>query len=160
MYGRPSCFALPILSTTYADAHVPTCATPTPEGLVFTFEENRLGITGKLTVVTDGTDITAVEIGGPDLDDQLEVGDWGFPHLRIERASTATIAGDGIDEETLDTLRSLIYSAIGYAQGHAAPIIARLTPPPATVRAAPPCPCACNSGGWCGGCGHAGCGGR
>jgi len=22
------------------------------------------------------------------------------------------------------------------------------------------CPCACNSGGWCGGCGHAGCGGR
>jgi hypothetical protein len=32
-------------------------------------------------------------------------------------------------------------------------------------RAAPqqrigPCPCACNSGGFCGGCGHAGCGGR
>lgn len=23
-----------------------------------------------------------------------------------------------------------------------------------------PCPCACNSGGWCGGCGHGGCGGR
>ena len=23
-----------------------------------------------------------------------------------------------------------------------------------------PCPCACNSGGFCGGCGHAGCGGR
>ncbi len=22
------------------------------------------------------------------------------------------------------------------------------------------CPCECNSGGWCGGCGHAGCGGR
>lgn len=22
------------------------------------------------------------------------------------------------------------------------------------------CPCACNSGGFCGGCGHAGCGGR
>jgi len=24
----------------------------------------------------------------------------------------------------------------------------------------PPCPCECNSGGFCGGCGHAGCGGR
>lgn len=23
-----------------------------------------------------------------------------------------------------------------------------------------PCPCECNSGGFCGGCGHAGCGGR
>lgn len=23
-----------------------------------------------------------------------------------------------------------------------------------------PCPCACNHGGFCGGCGHAGCGGR
>jgi len=23
-----------------------------------------------------------------------------------------------------------------------------------------PCPCACNQGGFCGGCGHAGCGGR
>lgn len=22
------------------------------------------------------------------------------------------------------------------------------------------CPCECNSGGWCGGCGHGGCGGR
>lgn len=27
-------------------------------------------------------------------------------------------------------------------------------------RKAPPCPCACNSNGFCGGCGHAGCGGR
>lgn len=26
--------------------------------------------------------------------------------------------------------------------------------------AVPPCPCECNSGGFCGGCGHAGCGGR
>jgi hypothetical protein len=24
----------------------------------------------------------------------------------------------------------------------------------------PPCPCECNSGGFCGGCGHAGCGRR
>lgn len=28
------------------------------------------------------------------------------------------------------------------------------------VRLVGPCPCACNSGGFCGGCGHAGCGGR
>jgi hypothetical protein len=27
-------------------------------------------------------------------------------------------------------------------------------------RSVPPCPCECNSGGFCGGCGHAGCGGR
>jgi hypothetical protein len=27
-------------------------------------------------------------------------------------------------------------------------------------RRVPPCPCECNSGGFCGGCGHAGCGGR
>lgn len=31
----------------------------------------------------------------------------------------------------------------------------------ATLRAlAAPCPCACNAGGFCGGCGHAGCGRR
>lgn len=28
------------------------------------------------------------------------------------------------------------------------------------TRAIRGCPCACNSGGFCGGCGHAGCGGR
>lgn len=33
--------------------------------------------------------------------------------------------------------------------------------PPAPVRRpVGPCPCACNHGGFCGGCGHAGCGGR
>ncbi|MGP3949635.1 hypothetical protein [Streptomyces sp. 7N604] len=31
---------------------------------------------------------------------------------------------------------------------------------PAQRRTAGPCPCACTSGGFCGGCGHAGCGGR
>lgn len=31
---------------------------------------------------------------------------------------------------------------------------------PAGKRLTGPCPCACNSGGFCGGCGHAGCGGR
>jgi hypothetical protein len=31
---------------------------------------------------------------------------------------------------------------------------------PAGKRLAGPCSCACNSGGFCGGCGHAGCGGR
>lgn len=29
---------------------------------------------------------------------------------------------------------------------------------PCTIPAIP-CPCACNHGGWCGGCGHSGCGG-
>lgn len=28
------------------------------------------------------------------------------------------------------------------------------------LRCNEPCPCECNSGGFCGGCGHAGCGGR
>jgi hypothetical protein len=28
------------------------------------------------------------------------------------------------------------------------------------LRTNQPCPCACNHGGFCGGCGHAGCGGR
>lgn len=34
--------------------------------------------------------------------------------------------------------------------------------PPLPLRpgAVGPCPCECNSGGFCGGCGHAGCGGR
>ncbi|MER6386203.1 hypothetical protein ACWDBP_00240 [Streptomyces sp. NPDC001233] len=31
---------------------------------------------------------------------------------------------------------------------------------PARDRSARPCPCPCSSGGFCGGCGHAGCGGR
>ena len=30
----------------------------------------------------------------------------------------------------------------------------------AMTKPTPRCPCACNSGGFCGGCGHAGCGGR
>lgn len=34
------------------------------------------------------------------------------------------------------------------------------TSPRYLARATGPCPCACNSGGFCGGCGHAGCGGR
>lgn len=36
------------------------------------------------------------------------------------------------------------------------------TQPPPRFRLADtgPCPCECNSGGFCGGCGHAGCGGR
>ena len=35
------------------------------------------------------------------------------------------------------------------------------TGPPVAVKRNPgPCPCACNSGGYCGGCGHAGCGRR
>lgn len=29
-----------------------------------------------------------------------------------------------------------------------------------TICIAPPCPCECNSGGFCGGCGHNGCGRR
>jgi hypothetical protein len=32
--------------------------------------------------------------------------------------------------------------------------------PPRYSQAVGPCPCECNSGGFCGGCGHAGCGGR
>ena len=31
---------------------------------------------------------------------------------------------------------------------------------PGYTRPTPRCGCACNSGGFCGGCGHAGCGGR
>ena len=30
---------------------------------------------------------------------------------------------------------------------------------PGAVPATGPCPCACNAGGFCGGCGHRGCGG-
>lgn len=33
-------------------------------------------------------------------------------------------------------------------------------PVPTVARKAGPCPCVCNSGGFCGGCGHAGCGRR
>lgn len=168
MYGVSRCLALPILSTDYTNTSIPTRATPTAAGLAFTFEDNHLGVTGTLTILTDATEVTAVEIGGPDPADQLEVGDWAFAHTRIDHTNTATLADEGLDAETLDTLRSLIYSAIGYTLGHAAPITARLTPAPApaptpsaeAVRTAPPCPCACNSGGWCGGCGHAGCGRR
>lgn len=55
--------------------------------------------------------------------------------------------------------------AAGY--GHAAAKNGETrTMTPAQLAAGPifpriqPCPCACNSGGFCGGCGHAGCGGR
>jgi hypothetical protein len=42
-------------------------------------------------------------------------------------------------------------------------MLSRETPPPVPGTARPhagPCPCACNNGGFCGGCGHAGCGAR
>jgi hypothetical protein len=39
-------------------------------------------------------------------------------------------------------------------------ILAPSGPSPVRRRTPGPCPCACNSGGFCGGCGHAGCGGR
>lgn len=37
---------------------------------------------------------------------------------------------------------------------------ALLKQPPPIRRPVGPCPCECNRGGFCGGCGHAGCGGR
>lgn len=44
------------------------------------------------------------------------------------------------------------------------PFVARLEEPardkPRLRQLMRGCPCACNSGGFCGGCGHAGCGGR
>ncbi|MET9085512.1 hypothetical protein ABZX77_27115 [Streptomyces sp. NPDC004237] len=41
---------------------------------------------------------------------------------------------------------------------HRAPAPGRQTAPRGRMRGS--CPCPCNSGGFCGGCGHAGCGGR
>lgn len=41
----------------------------------------------------------------------------------------------------------------------AARLLAKVRTSP-RYRATGPCPCECNSGGFCGGCGHAGCGGR
>ncbi|MGW7381879.1 hypothetical protein [Streptomyces sp. NPDC054794] len=42
--------------------------------------------------------------------------------------------------------------------GQHAPASGRHTAPGGRMRGS--CPCSCNSGGFCGGCGHAGCGGR
>lgn len=40
------------------------------------------------------------------------------------------------------------------------PAVRTFTTTDRATRPVGPCPCECNSGGFCGGCGHAGCGGR
>jgi len=132
MYGQTYTINLPLLSLEYRPVIIPAHITHTPCGIEFRFslEENAY-ISGKLTVCTDAREVAEIEIGSPELEDMLEVGDWGFPHMRIGPGHADTLNTDPeqpVDDETLDLLRALIYSAIGYAQGHAARITARLPP--------------------------------
>jgi hypothetical protein len=130
MYGQTHHFDLTLISPDRQPIIVPTHATPTPEGIEFRFtSKQNPHVSGSLTVRTDAGEVTEIEIGGPDIKDMLDVGHWALPHLRIEPGSLNTPAITGIDDEALDTLRGLIYSAIGYARGHAARIKAHLPPP-------------------------------
>ena len=131
MYGRTIHFDLPLISPHYAPISLPAEITSTPNGLVFRFraEDNPYGVCGILTVRTDAGEVTEIEIGTDEIEDQLEVGDWGFTRMRIGVGSTDTIADIDLDAETLDTFQCLLATVVAYAQGHAWPIKARLTPP-------------------------------
>jgi hypothetical protein len=131
MYGQTNYFDLPVFSLKYPPILVPAEITSTPDGLVFRFsaEDTLYNITGILTVRTDAGKVTEIEIGTPDIDEQIEIGDWGFGHLRIGPGSADTIADLDIDEGTLDLFQALLLSVMAYAQGHSSKISARLTPP-------------------------------
>ena len=135
MYGQTIRFDLPVFSLKYDPILVPAEITPTPDGLVFRFaaEDNCYGICGTLTVRTDAGAVAEIEIGTPDIDEQIEVGDWGFGHMRIGPGSTDTIADLDVDAATLDLFQSLLMSVMAYAQGHAWPIKGRLAPPTARI---------------------------
>lgn len=131
MYGEPIRFDLPLISPTYEPISLPAEITSTPNCLVFRFsaEDNPYGVCGILTVRTDAGEVTEIEIGTPEVEEQLEIGDWGFAHMKIGVGSTDTIADIDLDAQTRDTFQSLLLTVMAYAQGHAWPIKARLTPP-------------------------------
>jgi hypothetical protein len=135
MYGQTTYFDLPVFSLKYDPILVPAAITPTVDGLVFRFDakDNAYGICGTLTVRTDAGEVTEIEIGTPDINDMIEIGDWGFGYMRIGVGSTDTIADQDIDEQTLDLFQSLLASTMAYAQGHAARITGRLAPPPLRI---------------------------
>jgi hypothetical protein len=130
MYGQTIRFDLPLISPSYDPISLPAEVTSTPYGLVFRFSaEDNACISGILTVRTDAGEVTEIEIGAPDFDEQIEIGDWGFGHLRIGPGHADTIADLDIDEQTLDLFQCLLASAMAYAQGHTARITGRLAPP-------------------------------
>jgi hypothetical protein len=131
MYGQTIRFDLPLISPIYEPISLPAEITFTPNGLEFRFNrsDNPYGVCGILTVRTDAGEVTEIEIGTAEIEDQLEIGDWGFAHMRIGPGSTDTIADIDLDAQTLDTFQSLVLTVMAYAQGHAWPIKARLTPP-------------------------------
>ena len=129
MYGQTIDLDLTLYSTTYAPVTIPAHVTETPDGIEFrfSFEENDW-VSGSLLVRTDAGEIVEVRLGSdqPGDGDLLEVGDWGFRE-RIAADSSDPLPED-VDEQTRDTLRSLIYTAMAYAQAHTARITARLEP--------------------------------
>lgn len=129
MYGQTIDLDLTLYSTAYPPVTIPAHVTETPGGIEFRFyfEENDW-VSGSLLVRTDAGEIVEVRLGSdhPGDGDLLEVGDWGF-RKRIAADSTDPLPED-VDEQTRDTLRSLIYTAMAYAQAHTARITARLDP--------------------------------
>lgn len=65
-----------------------------------------------------------------------------------------------LDTRLLADRIRLVRTAALLTEGHRVPLDRGIPIAPQRRRAAGPCPCTCSSGGFCGGCGHAGCGGR
>jgi hypothetical protein len=127
-YGHTTHVDMTLRSLHYADADIRAAVTPTQDGLVFVFDDDALGLYGQITVLTDGDRIVSMKIGGVDdgNGDTFDVGDWGFGVTIDFRAPTATIAGDGVDFQTADTLSSLLHTVAAYTQGRIARITGRL----------------------------------
>jgi hypothetical protein len=136
MYGITRQIELPLFSTTYANMTVRVEVTPSPTGLIFTFGDgdgdgdgSDVTIAGRIAVVTDAQRITRMDLGRTGAGHEpLDVGDWGIGPLSIDfTAPSVTIAGAGVDEETRDTLSSLLHAVAGYTNGHAGRIAGRLS---------------------------------
>jgi hypothetical protein len=80
---------------------------------------------------------------------------------RVSRRGDPVNLGEYL-RETADRLRRIADGAVSYpGEPYTSPRYAGVGASRTRVRQpVGPCPCACNSGGFCGGCGHAGCGGR
>jgi hypothetical protein len=80
MYGQTTSFGLPVFSLKCQPILVPAEITPIPEGVVFRFDakDDGYNVCGTLTVRTDAGAVTEIEFGTREIDEQIEIGDWGI----------------------------------------------------------------------------------
>lgn len=106
-------------------------------------------------MLTNGSQVSGVEISGIDTYDHQPRILYRLPHTAGDSAVPVTAITH------LHVARYIDHTVHIGLWSSANDIPPRTAPPRASrITGAGRCPCVCNSGGFCGGCGHAGCGGR